>query len=389
VRPAAAARRVCAASIQAAAALLGARPAVTQTSGTVDISVATVRYDGFLASGAAALTPALQWERPGTMVTARGTYLRFQSGHRSVQGVVAASLFTPPTILSAPWHGELHLSAGGSSYADFASFWHGTGEARVHWATEASGAWVGGAAGRTSYGVASRPVAIATLGVWTRRAGATFTVVASRSFIGDTVYSDVASSVRAARGRLQLDGSLAARLSSRGGGHGVYGDGSGTLTLGSRTALFVAAGRYPTDPVGGSVAGRYASAGVRVWLATPSPSARVWREPWPKSRTPVAADGDAPAVARLDVKAAPGGVRLEVRAAGALHVELAGDFTDWQPVALRRRADDVWEVVLPIAPGLHRLNIRIGAGRWTAPAGTTRVTDEFGGEVGMLTITNR
>ncbi|HVH67459.1 MAG TPA: glycogen-binding domain-containing protein [Gemmatimonadales bacterium] len=343
----------------------------------------TVRYDGFLASGAASLTPALHWERRRAAVSARGTYLRFESGHRSVQGLLTASLFTPPSASLPGWRGELFLSAGGSSYADFASFWHATGETRVHYATDDRGAWVGGAAGRTSYGAAPRPVAVVNTGVWARRAFAILTLSASRSFIGDTVYSDVVSSLRASRGRLELNASVGGRLLSRGAGRGVYGDGSATLTLGGRTALFAAAGRYPTDPVSGSVAGRYASAGVRLWLAMPRPA--VFRDASP-SRPPVAADGDAPSMARLELRPAPDGVRLLLHAAGATHVDLAGDFTDWQAVALRPTGDDVWEATLPIASGLHRLNIRIDAGRWTAPAGTTRVTDEFGGEVGMVTV---
>src|SRR5213593_4501598 len=112
--------------------LLGARTFAAQTNGTVDVGVSTVHYDGFLRSSAASLTPTLTWERPGTAVTARGTYLRFESGRRSLQGLIAASLFTPPSFFPHRWRGELFLSAGGSSYADFASFWHATGEARVH-----------------------------------------------------------------------------------------------------------------------------------------------------------------------------------------------------------------------------------------------------------------
>jgi hypothetical protein len=186
------------------------------------------------------------------------------------------------------------------------------------------------------------------------------------------------------RGNLELNGSLGARVSSHGGGHGVYGDGSGTLTVGERTALFAAAGRYPTDPVSGSVAGRYVSVGVRLWMATPR--APVLRNASSMGRPPVAADGDVPSVARLEIRAAPEGVRFVVHAPGASRVDLAGDFTDWQAVALRQTGDNVWEAVLPIASGAHRLNVRIDAGRWTAPAGTTRLTDEFGGEVGMVTI---
>src|SRR5207245_1087389 len=81
---------------------------------------------------------------PAAAVTARGTYLRFESGRRSLQGLIAASLFTPPSLLPHRWRGELSLSAGGSNYADFASFWHATGEARLHYVGAGRGAWIGG-----------------------------------------------------------------------------------------------------------------------------------------------------------------------------------------------------------------------------------------------------
>src|SRR5438046_5541568 len=148
VRPAPAARHVWTASLAAATSVFGVRASAAQTTATVDVGVSTVRYDGFLASAAGSLTPALTWERPGAVVTARGTYLRFQSGRRSLQGLIAASLFTPPSLLPHRWRGELSLSAGGSDYADFASFWHATGEARLHYLGADRGAWIGGTGGR-------------------------------------------------------------------------------------------------------------------------------------------------------------------------------------------------------------------------------------------------
>src|SRR5437016_5925440 len=168
VRPAPAARHAWAASLAAATSLLGAR-ATAQTTGTVDIGVSSVRYDGFLRSGAASLTPTLTWERPGATVTARGTYLRFESGRRSLQGLVAASLFTPPSFLPRRWRGDLSLFAGGSSYADFASFWHAPAEARLHFVAGGWGAWIGGTGRRTSYGRAPRPVAVGGVGAWAAR----------------------------------------------------------------------------------------------------------------------------------------------------------------------------------------------------------------------------
>ena len=364
---------------------LGVRAPAAQTTGTIDVGASTVRYDGFLPSAAGSLTPALTWERPGAVVTARGTYLRFESGRRSLQGLVAASFFTPPSLLPHRWRGELSISAGGSSYAHFASFWHATGEARLHFIEGGRGAWIGGTGGRTSYGQAARPVAVVGAGVWMRRSGVTVAASATRSIVGDTAYSDIGSTAHASRGRFELDGMLAARVSSHGAGHGVYGEASATFTLGERVALFASGGRYPTDPVSGSVAGRYVSAGLRLRTALLRPRDRSG--PGLPSRSLASGDGGGGFTAQLEVQPTPeGSARVVVRAPAAATVEVAGDFTDWQPVALRRTGADVWETVLHIPRGVHRVNLRIDGGTWTAPAGAAHAEDEFGGEVGIVTV---
>ncbi|HEY6222788.1 MAG TPA: hypothetical protein VIW26_03320, partial [Gemmatimonadales bacterium] len=73
--------------------------------------------------------------------------------------------------------------------------------------------------------------------------------------------------------------------------------------------------------------------------------------------------------------------------AAARTVEIEGDFTDWQPLTLRERDPAAWELPLPLAAGTYRFCIRIDGGAWFAPAGITRVADEFGpGTVGLLTV---
>jgi hypothetical protein len=300
---------------------------------------------------------------------------------------VAASLFTPPSLLPHRWRGELSLSAGGSSYAHFANFWHATGEARVHFVAGDRGAWIGGTGGRTSYGSAPRPVAVAGIGVWARRSWVTVAASATRSIVGDTAYSDVGSAIHASHGRFEFDGSLAARVSSRGGGHGVYGEASATYTLGERTALFVSGGRYPTDPVNGSVAGRYANAGLRLRTSLPRPLALRRPQPQPPSRSPASGDGEAGLTTRLELQPSLGGtIRVVVYALARARVEVAGDFTDWQPVSLRRVGEVMWESVLRIPSGVHRVNVRIDGEAWRVPAGTARAADEFGGEVGIVAV---
>ena len=71
---------------------------------------------------------------------------------------------------------------------------------------------------------------------------------------------------------------------------------------------------------------------------------------------------------------------------GAEQVELAGDFTDWEPVALQQVEASGWRTVLPIAPGLHRLAIRIDQGDWRPPPGARSVRNEFGGDVAEIVV---
>ena len=71
---------------------------------------------------------------------------------------------------------------------------------------------------------------------------------------------------------------------------------------------------------------------------------------------------------------------------GARTVEVMGDFTDWRPVALTLVTPTQWEVQLSVAPGVHRVNVRINGGGWFAPAGTRAEETEFGGVVGVLVV---
>ena len=77
---------------------------------------------------------------------------------------------------------------------------------------------------------------------------------------------------------------------------------------------------------------------------------------------------------------------MVIRAVWAQNVEIMGDFTDWEPVRLARKSDGVWEVTIPIPPGIHHLNVRLDGGDWVVPSGATFTKDEFGGFVGNIVV---
>jgi len=51
-----------------------------------------------------------------------------------------------------------------------------------------------------------------------------------------------------------------------------------------------------------------------------------------------------------------------------------------------RAGRDEWRMAIAIAPGVHRVNLRVNDGPWSVPPGLTPVRDDFGGEVGLLVV---
>lgn len=354
----------------------------------VDAGISYVEYDGFLPSGAASLAPSIRWDHPRGrgFVSARGTYLRFESGNRSLDFSARGSFFMP---LARRWRGELSAGIGASDYASIARFRHGIVDGRIHLMDRDRGGWFSTSFGRSSFGDGPRPVAVFALGVWLLRNDASIFASFDRSFVGDTAYSDLRSSARLQRGGVQFDGTLGARVFSNGAGQGVYGEGSVLVPLGRSTAFIVAAGRYPTDVITGSIAGRYVSAGFRLGKLGARPARPERPQPAIPPHSSGANGSAVPGEPRLEIgNRGEEPVRLTLYAPGAGAVEISGDFTDWQPVQLQRSPTnrDAWEGSFRIARGVHRINVRRDGGAWMAPAGTTRGADDFGGEVGVFLL---
>jgi hypothetical protein len=65
---------------------------------------------------------------------------------------------------------------------------------------------------------------------------------------------------------------------------------------------------------------------------------------------------------------------------------VAGDFSDWQPIAMRR-AGDFWVARLAVAPGVHHYAFRTAGGEWFVPDSVPgRRDDGFGGHVAVLVV---
>jgi 1,4-alpha-glucan branching enzyme len=92
-------------------------------------------------------------------------------------------------------------------------------------------------------------------------------------------------------------------------------------------------------------------------------------------------------VTHFMIASAAGGQRtLRVRAAPARVVEIAGDFTGWQPARLEPAGGGWWVVTLRVPAGTHQVAVRVDGGRWLVPPGLLAILDEFGGAAGVLII---
>ncbi len=85
-----------------------------QVNVSVDAGAASVTYDDFLASAVASVTPTVRVETARTLLLARSSFSRFESGNRAVQTSVAGSIVSPALL---HLRGELYGSASVTRFA--------------------------------------------------------------------------------------------------------------------------------------------------------------------------------------------------------------------------------------------------------------------------------
>jgi hypothetical protein len=359
-------------------ALLGAAPARAQVSMSADATAATVHYDGFLRSGVFLFTPIVRVDRPQFSVTGRGTFSRFESGNHSTDLVLAGSVFTPRL---EEWQAELTADGGISRYLQNNTGYGSLG-ARLHRAGPRTGTWLGISRVSVTGGADLIGSTRGELGTWARTGELAFSAAATGTAMRDVSYFDAGVHARWDHAWLQLTASAGARAGDETGGARRWGDLSATMWLSRRIAMVIGHGAYPVDLAQLAPGGRYTALSMRIATRPPAlrdALARTIRNPTPANIRPV--------VATFDVKRnRDGTVRLRVRAPGASSVELMGDFSDWDPLSLERTVGDSWQIVLPLATGTHRINIRVDGGEWGVPPGIGTLRDEFGDVVGVLLI---
>jgi hypothetical protein len=354
---------------------------------SVDAGGVAVRYADSLRFTATTLTPTLRIAWPRATVDATGTYAYGGSDGWSAQGQLAGSVFTPALGIV---RGEFAGSAGGSTHQDGTRTGELLARGRAHAWRGAWGAWLGGGGGRTWDGATWRGVVVGDIGLWHRVGEASGLLTVTPTVVDDTIrYTDTELAVRWSRSRVELSGTLGARaghgLPITGGRTHAWGSLSARTWVATHLAVALSAGNYPVDFTQGYPGGRYILAGLHV-------SARAFgaRD---DARTTGRAHGSAPqpsrdviSITEFALATTSGATRtIRVRAPRATRVEIAGDFTDWAPVALTSAGNGWWTVTLSIAPGTHQIDVRLDGTTWVVPPGLVPITDESG-TVGLLIV---
>lgn len=365
-----------------AVALLIPIPARAQSALTLDGAGARIAYEGGSGQSSFALTPGFQILRPWRALIGSATYARFPAGVWSAQGALSGSVYSAPLL---GVRAEVAGFAGGTLHQDDSRSALYEADVRLHRFGGAAGGWVGGSAGRAWAGDRWRFIRAAELGGWMQAGPATVNLTFSPSAIGDSLrFLEGRGTLQVVTGPLDLVAQAGVRHWTRpaGASANAWAAVSAAWWVNAHVAVTAGGGGYPADYAQGLAGGRYVTAGIRVATGRIGRTRELGTDrrllPLPGERLPV--------VAAFEIHREKGLVSLRIRDTAGRSVEVMGDFTDWQPVALHDAGGGRWEIALPIAPGVHRFNVRVDGGRWGVPPGVTVVADEFNGSVGIVVV---
>ncbi len=354
----------------------------------VEAGVATVRQAGTLSrtAGIAGVTWRRTEER--LVTTASGSVTAARDSIDTAQGLVAMRY----QFASRPrWRVESGVAGALFGLTSLTGGGNGAAFTRVQHAQGLRGIWMGAAAGVTNRAGHNFQAAAYDVGAWGeyRRTSGTFSLVRTRSHDTDLLSASSLPSRRPFGAYVVRDATIAlqqtfaafdvAAIGTMRAGEGVTTkvndralEVAAAFYLSPMVALTVSSGRQLADPLRALPDAKFLSASVRVLF--------LRRDP---------------AVLRIDrygaialMKAHPdSGATLTIRvlANSAARVEAYGTFSGWQPVPMMWVLD-AWELQVHVPSGPQRVAVRINGSQWRAPANLTKVTDEFGGEAGLIVV---
>jgi hypothetical protein len=381
--------------------------------------------DGSLPASVLRLAPAVQLVTPYATINARGSAFLSEQALQLADGIVSGT-FTSPTVYGV----RAEMIGNASRAMDERSL--GTDQVdvqtRVHLLYhQRAGLWFGGGVARPWRVTVVSSADVTDLGAWAKVGDparllgvATFTAtftnfsfntkVASVPDSGTSSLScalSVAAQPDAMRALFSLvPGSTACERQSRfgdlegtvhwdmgaveltaqtgrrfGNSYDVSDDSrrwsaaTATVWLSDRVAIVAGGGRQPALPLRGLPARTYAMGGLEL---------AYW--PLAKNSVPVALPR-APLVRSFEYHAGQQGMqRIVIHVGGVETVDVMGDFSDWSPLTLIRHGRDLWELSIPMSPGMHQINVRVDGGPWMAPPNMPSMHDSFNGEVGLMVV---
>ena len=362
---------------------------------TRDVGFATVDYDNGLTLGAVTLTETLLLERPAGALYASGLVSLFNDGRWSMQGGLTGSRYSAPipttgrlARLFRSVRGELSFNTTSTAQQDFMPTLQLLGQARLHLIHERYAVRGGAALTRTFDGFQWRTTVLGDYGGWARVGDAvvSFTGTPMQLQYGD-VLGDNEGVVSWSRGGVTYDAALGVRLGEALRGTVAWGSFTVTRPVLGGMLGTVSMGSYPVDLIQGLPGARYAAVALRL------PNGRFSLRPRPPRlppRMPVERP-ELPITERLALVIGPALDSLALRevrvwAPGIARVELMADFTEWIPVPLVRQPNGEWRGYYHVAPGIHRVNLRLNRDELDVPVNLARVRDEFTGDVGLIIV---
>jgi len=362
------------------------------------MSYSAAHYDDGRYTSALTLDQSLFITRERSSTLADGVVSLFDDGRWSMAGQLSGARYSKPISIpqvDVPFasdyyipfframRGELSMAAFGSAQQGLMPTLHLLPQARLHLLDLMRGMWAGGGFARTFDGEEWRTTLLGDIGAWFRRGSTVITANARPQQLqnGDLM-TDVGATIDRALGPVSLSGAVGWRTGQAARVDLGWASVGATFAINRRLLATASFGNYPADLLQRLPGARFVSLSIR--LPTRSAFPRRDDKLAGVVQPNPAADGVILRIANTDSDKSARVVR--VRAPASERVEIMADFTDWLPVALVRTPEGFWETTLPVGRGSHRLNVRLDGGDWLVPTNVARITDEFGGVVGLVLV---
>lgn len=354
----------------------------------VESGIAEVRQAGTRSRLAGLFGLTWRRTRERVVTTATGSVTAARDSIDTAQGLMALR------YQFARWpHWRVESGVAGARFglSGIASGANGATFTRVQHVHGSRGIWAGAASGVTSRSGSGLRSSAYDAGLWGeyRRTSATLAGVFTRSYDSDLLAASSRPNRRPVGQYAVRDATLTvqqsfaavdlAAVATLRRGEGVstrVNDRSlmlaAALYLTPVVALTVSGGRQLADPLRALPDAKFMAASLRVLFLRRDPA--VLQIDRYGAITLMKADPD-------------GGATLTIRvlASASARVEAYGTFSDWQPVRMQWVLD-AWELQVHVPPGPQRVAVRVNGSEWRAPANLTKVTDEFGGEAGLVVV---